>query len=318
MPANLTPEFLNAEQDYKSARTHREKVEALEQMLATVPKHKGTEKLQADIKRRLSEERKESQKKGATHSAPFYLVEKEGAGQVVLIGPPNSGKSQLVASLTHARPEVAEYPFTTRLPAPGMMFFEDIQIQLVDLPPLSREFSEPWLPQVIRSATAGVLVVDLNDSDVLDEIGYIEQLLEERRLARPRMLVGNKLDLEGAADNLIALEELYGGRYRVLAVSAAGGQNLERFRREVFDMLELVRVYTKPPGKKAELTKPYVLRRGQTVIDAARLVHKDFAENLKFARLYRAEHAGAHHHPDGLMVERSHLVEDGDILELHV
>ena len=317
MPANLTPEYLNAEQDYKSARTHREKVEALERMLATVPKHKGTEKLQADIKRRLSEERKESQKKGATHSAPFYLVEKEGAGQVVLIGPPNSGKSQLVASLTHARPEVADYPFTTRLPAPGMMLFENIQIQLVDLPPLSREFSEPWLPQVIRSATAGVLVVDLNDSDVLDEIGYIEQLLEERRLARPKMLVGNKLDLEGAGDNLTALEDLYGGRYRVLAVSAAEGHNLERFRREVFDMLELVRVYTKPPGKKAELTKPYVLHRGQTVIDAARLVHKDFAENLKFARLYRAEHTAAHH-PDGLMVERSHLVEDGDILELHV
>jgi len=319
MPANLTPDYLSAEQDYKSARTHREKVDALERMLATVPKHKGTEKLQADIKRRLSQARKESQKKGATHSTPFYLVEKEGAGQVALIGPPNSGKSQLVASLTHARPEVADYPFTTRLPAPGMMLFEDVQIQLVDLPPLSREFSEPWLPQVIRSATAGGLVVDLNDPDVLDEIGFIEQLLEERRLARPRMLVGNKLDLGGAADNFGALEELYGGRYRLLAVSAAERLNLERFRREVFDMLELVRVYTKPPGKPAELTKPYVLHRGQTVIDAARLVHKDFAENLKFARLFRAGHAAAgHHHTEGMMVERAHVVEDGDVLELHV
>ena len=319
MPANLTPEYLSAEQDYKSARTHREKVDALERMLATVPKHKGTEKLQADIKRRLSQARKESQKKGAAHSTPFYLVEKEGAGQVVLIGPPNSGKSQLVVSLTHARPEVADYPFTTRVPAPGMMFFENVQIQLVDLPPLSREFSEPWLPQVIRSATAGVMVVDLDDADVLDEIGFIEQVLEERHLPRPRMLVGNKLDLEGAADNFGALEELYGGRYRLLGVSALEGLNLDRFRREVFDMLELVRVYTKPPGKKAELTAPYVLHRGQTVIDAARLVHKDFAENLKFARLFRAGHAGGEHHqPEGMMVERTHLVEDGDILELHV
>ncbi len=318
MPANLTPEYLSAEQDYKSARTHREKVEALERMLATLPKHKGTEKLQADIKRRLSQARKESQKKGAAHSAPFYLVEKEGAGQVALIGPPNSGKSQLVASLTHARPEVADYPFTTRVPSPGMMFYENVQIQLVDLPPLAREFFEPWLPQVIRSATAGVLVVDLNDPDVLDQTGFIEQVLEERRLARPRMLVGNKLDLAGAADNFAALEDLYGGRYRLLAVSAAGGLNLDRFRREVFDMLELVRVYTKPPGKRADLTAPYVLKRGQTVIDAARMVHKDFAENLKFARLYRAGHAaGGHHQPEGMMVERAHLVEDGDILELH-
>ncbi len=232
---------------------------------------------------------------------------------MALVGPPNSGKSQLLASLTHARPEVADYSFTTRLPIPGMMLFEDVQIQLVDLPPLSRAFIEPWLPQAIRGATASVLVVDLGDADVLDEIGFIEALMEERRLARPKMLAANKLDLEGASEILTALEELYGERYRVVAVSAVEGHNLERFRREVFDVLELVRVYTKPPGKKAELTKPYVLHRGQTVIDAARLVHKDFAENLKFARLYRLSSDR-----DGLMVERSHLVEDGDILELHM
>jgi uncharacterized protein len=318
MPANLTPEYMSAEQDYKSARTHGEKLAALERMLATVPKHKGTEKLQADIKRRLSQERKEAHKKGAAHSTPFYLVEKEGAGQVALVGPPNSGKSQLVAALTHARPEVGDYPFTTRAPTPGMMAFEDVQIQLVDLPPMSREFMEPWLPQAIRNATAGLLVVDLADPDVLDEIGFIEALLEERRLARPKMLVANKLDLEGAADIFTALEELYGGRYRALAISAAEGLNLDRFRREVFDMLELVRVYTKPPGKKFEMTIPYVLHRGQTVIDAARLVHKDFAEGLKFARLYRAEAGGSACPTSGMMVERSHVVEDGDILELHI
>ena len=77
---------------------------------------------------------------------------------MALVGPPNSGKSQFTTALTHARPEVAAYPFTTRVPIPGMMLFEDIQIQLVDLPPLSREFTEPWLPQVIRGATASVLV----------------------------------------------------------------------------------------------------------------------------------------------------------------
>jgi ribosome-interacting GTPase 1 len=313
MPANLTPDYLKAEQEYRSARTHQEKIAALEQMLATIPKHKGTDKLQADIKHRLSQERKDSQKKGATHSTPFYLVEREGAGQVVLLGPPNSGKSQLVCSLTHACPEVADYPFTTRLPTPGMMLFENVQIQLVDLPPLSRDFMEPWLPQAIRAANAGVLVVDLNDADVLDEIEFIAGLLNERRLPPPKLLIGNKLDLGGAAANLTALEELYGQRFRSLGVSAATGHNLDRFRRAVFDMLELVRAYTKPPGKKAELTRPYVLRRGQTVLDAARQVHKDFAEKLKFARLYRASSGR-----DGLMVERTHVLEDGDILEFHV
>jgi len=313
MPANLTPEYLDAEQEYKAARTHQERIAALERMLATVPKHKGTEKLQADIKRRLSQERKEAHKKGGSRSAPVYLVEKEGAGQLALIGPPNSGKSSLVATLTHAEPEIAEFPFSTRLPCPGMMQFENVQIQLVDLPPLSREFMEPWLPQAIRHVGVGILVVDISDPGLLEEIEFIEGLLEERRLNRPRMLVANKSDLDPTGEDFQVLKDLLGERYRMLAVSAATGANLDRFRKEVFDLLELVRVYTKRPGKPADLTAPYVLRRGATVLDAARHVHKDFAERLKYARLYTKDGRR-----DGLMVERTHLVEDEDILEFHL
>jgi len=313
MPANLTPEYLDAEQEYKAARTHQERIAALERMLATVPKHKGTEKLQADIKRRLSQERKEAHKKGGSRSAPVYLVEKEGAGQLALIGPPNSGKSSLVAALTHADPEIAEFPFSTRLPCPGMMQFENVQIQLVDLPPLSREFMEPWLPQAIRHVGEGILVVDISDPGLLEEIEFIEGLLEERRLNRPRMLVANKSDLDPTGEDFQVLKDLLGERYRMLAVSAATGSNLDRFRKEVFDLLELVRVYTKRPGKPADLTAPYVLRRGATVLDAARHVHKDFAERLKYARLYTKDGRR-----DGLMVERTHLVEDEDILEFHL
>jgi hypothetical protein len=313
MPANLTPEYLAAEREYRSAVTQAEKIETLERMLATLPKHKGTEKLQADIKRRLSQTRKETTKKGAAHAVPFYLVQKEGAGQVVLIGPPNSGKSQLLCSLTHARPEVADYPFTTRVPTPGMMVFEKVQIQLVDLPPLSAEFMESWIPQTIRRADMGVLVLDLNDAAVLDEIEFIVETLDQWQLPLPKLLVGNKADLDGAEENFAALEDLYREHYRVVAVSAATGRNLDQFRRAVFDLLKIVRVYTKAPGKKADLTSPFVLRRGQTVLDAARLVHKDFGENLKFARLY---HVSGDR--DGLMVEQSQVVEDEDILEFHI
>ena len=313
MAANLSPEFLAAERDYKSAQTHAEKIAALERMLSTVPKHKGTEKLQADIKRRLSQARKESHEKGGAHSVPFYHIEREGAGQVVLLGPPNSGKSQLVCALTHARPEVADYPFTTRLPTPGMMRFENVQIQLVDTPPISPEFTEPWLPQVIRNANAGVLVVDVNDPAVLDEIEFVRDTLDQGRLPLPGLLAGNKADLPGARDNFAALQELYAGRYRCVAISAATGLNLDQFARALFDLLELVRVYTKPPGKKLELSAPFVLRRGATVQDAARMVHKDFAEHMKYARLFRG--SGER---EGLMVERTHVVEDADILEFHI
>jgi ribosome-interacting GTPase 1 len=313
MPANLSPDYMGAERDYKSAQTPAEKIAALERMLATIPKHKGTEKMQAGLKRRLAEVRKESQRKGAAHTTPFYLVHKEGAGQVALIGPPNSGKSQLLAALTHARPEVAAYPFTTRVPLPGMMKHENIQIQLVDLPPISEEFHEAWLPQVLRAATIGILVVDANDTEVLDEIEFIAARLAAWRVPAPKLLVANKCDLDPDGGDLAALDDLYGRNYRTLSVSALTGAHLDGFAQAVFDALNIVRVYTKVPGKKPELDSPYILRRGETVMDAARHVHKDFAEHLKYARLFRL--AGSR---DGLMVERTHLLEDQDILELHV
>jgi hypothetical protein len=313
MPANLTPEYLAAEQEYKHAVTHADKVAALERMLSTLPKHKGTEKLQADIRRRLSQARKESQKKGAAHATPFWLIKKEGAGQVALVGPPNSGKSRLVCALTHARPEVADFPFTTRAPVPGMMPFEDVQIQLLDLPPVSEEFSAPWLPQVIRGANFSALVVDLNDPAVLDEIEYILGKLEQHHVPAPALLLGNKLDLRGAEDNFSALQDLYGGRFRCLAVSAAAGTNLDRFSETAFELLGIVRVYTKVPGKPPDLSAPYILRRGETVQDAARHVHKDIADHLKFARLFRF----SGEHRDGRMVDRHRVVEDRDILEFH-
>ena len=320
MPANLTPDYLAAERDYKAAQTHAERVMALERMLAALPKHKGTEKLQADLKRRLSQTRKESQKKGAAHGAPFYIVEREGAGQVALVGPANSGKSSLVRALTHAEPEVAEYPFTTHFPVPGMMRYENVQIQLLDLPPVSPEFTEVWLPQALRHATSAVMVVDPTDSGVLDEIGHIEQTLDSWHIAMPKLLAANKADRPGFGDDFAVLEELYGSRFRCLAVSATDGTGLENFAQAVFDSLELVRIYTKPPGKKPDLSAPYVLRRGQTVLDAARLVHKDFAEHMKFTRLFHLQGGSASERfmADGLMVERTHPVQDGDILELHL
>jgi ribosome-interacting GTPase 1 len=312
MPANLTADYLAAEQSFKQAQTTQEKIAALEEMLATLPKHKGTEKLHADIRRRLSQARKESQRKGGSHATPAYLVRREGAGQVVLVGPPNSGKSQIVAALTHARPEVADYPFTTHLPVAGMMPFQDVQIQLVDLPAMSAEFAEPWMPQVIRMANLSVLVAAPSDPDVLGEIEFILATFEQWRLAPPALLVANKLDLPGAAEDFAIIRDMYCDRLKCIGISAASGLGLDEFAGTVFAALDVVRFYSKPPGKKADLDRPYILRRGETVQDAAAKVHRDFAEHLHFARLFRL-----HHEQDGLMVERTHVVEDQDILEFH-
>ncbi len=326
MPANLTPEYLAAEEQFKQAKTTPEKIAALEEMLRTIPKHKGTEKMQADLKRRLSKLRGESGKKsGAKAAPPVYYVPREGAGQVALVGPPNTGKSSLLASVTHAQPEVADYPFTTRIPQPGMMDFENIQIQLVDLPPLHREFGEAWVPQAVRNADAAVLVADLAATELLDQVTDTLAQLEESKILlgntagsvplggvrKPALLVGNKLDAAGAHDTWEALGDLWRERFSLLGVSTTTGEGLEAFRRAVFDLLAIVRVYTKAPGKKPDLTAPFILPRGATIVDVAARVHKDFGAQLKFARVW------GHSRFEGQMVQRDYRVEDQDIVELH-
>ena len=212
---------------------------------SALPKHKGTEKIQAELRRKLSQVRRESQKKTSGHASSAYFVKREGAGQVVLIGPPNSGKSQLLCRLTHAHPEVGDYPFTTRMPTAGMMLFENVHIQLVDTPPIAAEFMEPWLPQVIRAAHIGVLIVDPNDPDVLGEIEFVLQTLDGWQIQPPRLLVGNKLDQAGAAENFGAVQALYDNRFQYAGVSAATGAGMEVFAQETYRCLDLVRFYSK-------------------------------------------------------------------------
>lgn len=325
MPANLTPEYLAADRKFREAVTPEARLAALEEMLRTIPKHKGTEKMQADLKRRIARLRQETQRrKGAARARPFYHVEREGAGQIVLVGAPNAGKSSLLAALTNAAPQVAPYPFTTRVPLAGMATFEDVQIQLVDLPPIAEESAEGWLYAIIRSADGALLVVDLADQDLLASTDQVLTLLAGANVrlmppggargpnAVPAVFVAAKLDAPGAADTLEVFKEFYGDRLPLLPVSAEQDVNLDRLRQTMFEMLGLVRVYSKKPGKRPDLDVPYILRRGATVLDAAAVVHKDFAERLKYARLWRRGEI------DGLMVGREQPLEDRDILELHV
>jgi len=325
MPANLTPDYLEAEKRFKSAKATEDKITALEEMMATIPRHKGTEKLQADLKRRLSKLRTEQARRPASRLGIMHRVEKEGAGQVVLVGPPNSGKSALVRQLTHATPEVADYPFTTRMPLPGMMRYEDVQIQLVDLPPVHPDFPESWLYQIIRNADAALLVVDLSDPDLLEDLETtLDQLANAKVqldqgetpnapgwLRKRTLLVANKIDAAGAPEDFEILRDLYGKRFDLTRTSAETAEGLDAFRCAVFELLEVIRVYTKAPGKKLERTAPYILKRRSTLIDLAAHVHHDFLAQLKYARLWREGRF------DGQMVNRDHVLEDRDVVELH-
>jgi len=326
MPANLPPQYHEAEENFRLAKTIPEKVAALEEMLAVMPKHKGTDHLRAKLRARIAKLSEASEKRLATKRTST-VIPREGAAQVVVIGLPNSGKSQLVSRITNASPAVADYPFTTHSATPGMMEFENIKIQLIDTPPLAPQAIDFWLPPLLRRADALLIMVDLADAPQAQTEAVIKQL-EKMRITigdvgakedsesmsghKKALIIGNKLDLDDAQIGYTALKNKYGKQLPLIAISAKQGTGLEELKLKLYQLLDIIRVYTKAPGKKPVFTDPVVLPRGSTLEDAAAEVHKDFRDRLKYARLWGS---GKH---DGIMVKRDHIMQDGDIIELHL
>ncbi len=333
MPANLTPEYKEAEAAYRRASDTKERLECLRAMLRCIPKHKGTDHLQADIKtkiRELTEELAAPRKAGARRG-PSTFVRPEGAAQVVMLGPPNSGKSALHARLTGSRAQEGPYPFTTHYPQPGMLPVKDVAIQLVDLPSISPEHPVSWIANSLSAADGCLLVVDLAEPGCVEQVLAGRDLLVEKRVLLaeewvaadgdegdpfgvrlPTLLILSKIDRVGAFDEeLAAFRDLTAFRFRALSTSTVTGAGLEEIGPWLFEQLGIVRVYTRVPRSKADLGRPYTVRRGQTVLDVARLVHREMAASLRFARVWGGVEF------DGQQVGRDYQVSDGDIVELH-
>lgn len=325
MPANLTPQYKSAEARYKSAQSIQEKIDALEEMYRTIPKHKGTEKMCADIKQRLSKARQQmeqanrSGKKGVS-----FHVAREGAAQVTLAGIPNSGKSSIINGFTKANALVADYPFSTQRPLPGMFQWENVQFQLIDLPALSPEFYEPYIPGLIRVSDMVLMVTGLDDVEGFESVRSIladnkielvsffsESDYHSRIVRIPAIVIATKTDHPDAEVNLELLKEISGG-LEVLTIDSHNPADGHRLGRTIFTHLELVRVYTKAPGKEANMNMPVVIRQGSTLLDVTAEIHKDFAEEMKFARVWGSGKF------DGQKIQRDYVVEEGDIFEFKV
>jgi ribosome-interacting GTPase 1 len=329
MANNLTPQYRKAEEEYRRAATSEEELKWLEVMLREMPKHKASEKLQSELKQKISKTKKEvetDRKQGNKGHA--VRIPRQGAGTAVLLGGPNSGKSQLLASLTRATPEVAPYPFTTRAPLPGMMLWEDVMVQCIDTPPITPDFMEPYMQGMIRGADVAVLLLDLGSDEGPEQLQeFLDRLnATKTRLARTSTLddedvglsytqtifVPNKIDLPDAAERLELFRELYKVDFQEYVISAVQGTGLEELRGAIYQALDVIRVYTKlPKAKEADFERPFTLHRGGTLLDVAGLVHKDMAENLKFARIWGT---GVH---DGTTIKGDHVLHDKDIVEIH-
>lgn len=328
MPANLPPQYYSAKKRFEHAKDIDEKIDILKEMQSIMPKHKGTNKLQAELRSKLASLRKEAQRQPSKRKRYGYRIDRQGAAQIGIIGAPNVGKSSLIAHLTHALPEIAPYPFTTGKPVVGMMPYEDISMQLIDTPPITSEYMDQFLPELLRRVDFFLLLVDMGNDDALDQVeSVMAKLIESNikltadglqddseHMCKQTIIVANKMDVDGSEERLEILKEFYSEQFPIVAASAETESSLDSLKKEIYEALGIIRVYTKSVGKKADFTDPVILKYGGTVLEAAAGIHKEFYENLKFARIW----GEGQNKYNGQRVSRDHPLEDGNILEFHI
>jgi ribosome-interacting GTPase 1 len=391
MPANLPAEAKQKYREASLARNPEEKIKKLQEFMSLFPKHKGTENLRAQVKRKISVLKQEvedkKQKRTGVAAGPKVFVEKEGDAQIVILGPTNVGRSSLLSKLTNAKVAVLDYPYTTTEPTPGMFNYQDLQLQMVETPALMEGSSEggAWGLQTLtsaRNADGLVLMVDLSQDPVeqfelisrelektkiltkkpkarieieklhmgaklkfivlgrlvdctvkdlarlLKSYGIrdatikiwgeatlddVEEAIFEKKVYRPAIILANKADHPLAAERLEQLKKMVGDELPIVAISCATGAGIEEFGKEVFGMLNIIRIYTKEPNKREASLRPFTIRKGSTVFDLAKRIHSDFYEQFSYAKVW-----GKRLRFSPQRVGGTFALEDGDTVELHM
>jgi ribosome-interacting GTPase 1 len=329
MPTNLPADYFNAQERFRSATTTEDKIKYLDEMMGTIPKHKGTDHLRADLRKKLSKLKSAAtSKKTSKKQVSPYHINKEGAGQIIIIVTTNVGKSSLIANQTNADPDVSDVPFTTWTPMPGMMMIDNIQVQVIDTPPIGEEYIDPEFLNLIRRVDLLLIMIDLHAHPV-QQLEFVYQKLQENRIAPkylegqievegfllhvPTLVVVNKFDDEEYEEHYQIFKELLGQDYPMVPVSVKTGHNIDTLKNMIFEKLGVIRVYSKAPGKEVDRSSPFVVENGIKLDDFAGKVHKDFQEKLKSAKIW-----GTSADFPGQMVSRDHILEDEDVVELQI
>lgn len=304
MPANLPPQFFKLQEKLKKTKNVEEKIEILKEMLAICPKHKGTERVQEEIKSKISKLRKTLPKK--IKREQIYFVEKEGGGQVILIGPPNSGKTSLLNLICKTNFEVGDYPFTTKLPTPGMFLYQNVLIQLVDTPPLTKDFHPGWMKSLVRQADLILILLDL-EKDPKENLKEILDIFEEWEIEKEKMLiVGNKFESDISKRSFEILKE----NFNIFPISVKEKVNIEKLKEKIFQSLNIIRVYSKEPKKEVDFEKPWILKKGTKLIEWVEEINKEMVKKFQGAKLYKKDLKSFQ------LVGKDYILEDGDIIEI--
>ncbi|MEK6909697.1 MAG: GTPase [Candidatus Aenigmatarchaeota archaeon] len=293
MPVNAGPEYFGAEKRYSQARTTEEKINALQEMIRTAPKHKAAEHLLADLRKRLSKLKKEALIERRKSHKPKFVIRKKGAAQICIIGLTNSGKSTLLNSLTNAHVRIAEYPYTTKEPQVGMMIYNDLQFQLIEIP---SSFNSESLG-LLHSCDLIIVVLDATQK-IDKQKDELMKILKQNRLdSKKTVFVKNKSKVCGLDQNVICID----------AQARAG---LGELKESIWKSSNLIKVYTKSPNKPKDI--PAIgLEKDSTVEDLAGEIHKDFVTTFKFARIYNSTRFS------GKKVGLEYKLQDNDVVEIH-
>lgn len=343
MSANLTPQFHKAKEEYHRSSTNEEKLVALEEMLRTIPKHKGTDKMQANIKTQLSKVKSEAKKQSnKSKQKPFWIIERQGAARIVLVGPPNTGKSQFLLSISNAATKVAPYPYTTQKPIPGMAVHKNIQLQIIDLPPFTTN-SPSWIMEIIRTSDLVLIFLDTSSDSILSQLETLSEALISNNLkllsplvindyeeesdfiedadlfadpnSRKAIIIANKCDKQSFSelfDIFLEFLEMLEIDLPIHNISAKENLYIDSLFDNILDYLEIISAYTKAPGEEPNYNEPVALRKGATLTDLAMIIHKDFANKLKFARVWGPSTF------DGQKVSKDYVICNQDVVEFNI
>ncbi|MCX8178442.1 MAG: TGS domain-containing protein [Candidatus Aenigmarchaeota archaeon] len=274
MPVNAPNEYYLAEEKYKNAKTRDEKIKYLQEMISLLPRHHGSEKLLMELKKRLSKLKEQKESKPSRSSVS---IKKEGAAQICLVGLVNSGKSTLLKKMTNVDVEIDHHPYTTLKPVVGMMKYEDVWIQVIEIP---STFEPEWMA-IVRNCDLIIKVID-GDYDLNKQRNELKKILDENRIKIKSIKIITKRPL-----------------------------NLDKIKNEIWSNLNIIRIYTKTQGKDPE-KDPIIFKGKATVRDVVKEVHKEFLKHFRFARIW-----GKSVKFPGAQVGLDHQLKDGDIIQIY-
>ncbi len=301
MPTNVHPEYVYAEKEFLLAESDEEKLKALEKMISFAPKHKGGENLRAQLKARLKKlKEKITTEKRTRKSARQGTGIKKEEMQAAIIGKTTTGKSSLLSLLTNARPEIADYSFTTKAPVVGMMDYNGVSIQLIEIPAVESEYYD----RGVANSADSILILITN----LNQIQEIEKELNKFR--GKKIIVFNKEDLLSENERRKISATLQSKKYNFVLISVKNKEGIEELKEKIFQSFGKIRVYTKQPNEKQKAKKPIILLPESTVRNVAEKILKGFSSKIKEARIW-----GPSSKYPGQVVGLVHKVKDLDVVE---